>query len=285
MTPHRQSVVQKILRKSEEIKNRNSGKDHVSDIPDSSENTDTTHDSIDAHDYQSGLIENLREGHITGTGGSVKGASEDDLTKEEMNTVEKYERMNDKNTFGEMITGNPLFLPVAGAMRANQVALQNPFSGAVSYGGLGALAGMGLNRLRKKRNRKKWLPILLGAGGALTGGALAKSSSVKKAFDPMFIIQTKIQSDPSLNTVQQEELINAAKLLDETEKLTLADILTTVAGAGVGAAIAKFLAKAGKLGTVAGGLAGGLLGSRLGSVPKNIPGTINNEVDFFGRRF
>ena len=80
-------------------------------------------------------------------------------------------------------------------------------------------------------------------------------------------------------------MLSSVTQLSRTQQSGLIQVLKTVAGAGIGAVIAKYLMNFGIVGTVGGSLLGALMGSRAGANPAPIPGTINNSVDFFGRPY
>ena len=92
----------------------------------------------------------------------------------------------------------------------------------------------------------------------------------------------KILGDSSLSAVQKSQLLLAVESLDSSKMNQLKQLVSTVAGAGVGAAVMRFLFGTGRIGTIGGGIFGALVGSRLGP---NAGTMMQNSVDFFGRPF
>lgn len=99
------------------------------------------------------------------------------------------------------------------------------------------------------------------------------------------VIQSKINSDPTLSTTEREQLAAMVQSLSSSQQASLSQILQLVAGAGVGAAIARFLLRQGGLGTALGGALGALVASRLGANVGQAVNGVNNTVDIFGRPF
>lgn len=284
------SQFQKIV---EKLKPAKKLENSAPDLPDDGVNDNTSMESMDAQTDQANLQENLTEGHITGTGGPVrKNAAEVDPKQRE---IEHYNRLGREWSEELGVFNSPLFsTPLYAGMSLNKAVLSNPFTAALGYGGGAAalaagtigvknwLKGQELTEEDKRRQRLQTL--LAGLGGSAVGLGLRKWSSFGMPMgDPLTFIAMKLQDDTTMSTMQQQQMLTAVNQLSHTQQSGLAQLLTTVAGAGIGAVIAKFLMNMGIMGTIGGALMGGFFGSRAGRFPDNGPGTINNSVDFFGR--
>lgn len=266
------------------------------DLPESGTNQDLSNDSVDALRDQSNLQESLTEGHITGTGGPVcKNAAVEELSEAAQAEANRLNTWAD-NYYPELGLLNypAVMAPLSGAMDANRMVLSNPFTAALGYGGLGAAAAAGtigvknwlrgrkLTEADKQRQRKQ--KLLAGLAGAGVGLGIRKWGSFGAPMgDPLTFIAMKLKDDTTMSPIQQQQMLDAISQLSHTKQFGLAQLLTTVAGAGIGAVVAKFLMNMGVAGTVGGALLGGFFGSRAGRFPENQAGTINNSVDFFGR--
>lgn len=252
-------------------------------LPESETNADTSNDSVDAHTLQNEMIENPREGHITGTGGPV--VKRADLSEAQQAEVNSYNRDG-------MNMVMPLAMPLA---NLNKAVLSNPFTASLGYGLAGAglargaigvknlLSGRPRTEQDKRRQRNQTMTAGLLSG--LAGLGLMKKRSSFAGGDPMSLIQSKIMSDNTLTSVQQQVMIDAASQMSPTKQFGLAQVLMGLVGAGIGAAVARFISNMGVFGTIGGGVVGGLVGSRIGSEPMPSTGDVNNSVDFFGRPF
>lgn len=103
-------------------------------------------------------------------------------------------------------------------------------------------------------------------------------------------IHSQLQGDPTLTVAQRTEIMNAVRRMDLSSKTDMVRVLSSMVGAGIGAAAMRFLAKAGLIGTLFGAAAGALVGSRLGrSTPNNLQrqggAWVDNQFDMFGRPF
>jgi hypothetical protein len=254
-------------------------------LPDSGENKMGEDDGIDVSDDR--LDENLTEGHITGTGGPVVKAAE--LSEDKQNIVDSLERSVDIPAETRFLQ-SPWSLPVRGLHSLNSLALSNPITGALYGGGLlygGSRLFSGAQNFvnggkpdKATQLRQKRLAALLGIGGAIAGGLVSRGFE-KNSSAYQGAIQLKIMNDPSLSPQQQQQLMEVVSQMTGAQQYDLAQLLRLVFGAGIGAAIARYLAHAGKIGTFGGGALGALLASRMGPVPSDI----NNSVDIFGRPF
>lgn len=288
--PH--NLFQKILKDHKPVKKL---EHHSGDLPESQSNQDLANDSVDALRDQAGMHEDLTAGHITGTGGSVRKNAAEELSDAAQAEVNKYETWaRDYQPELGLLNSPALMGPLTAAVNTNRAVLSNPFTAALGYGGLGAataagtigvknwLRGRRLTEADKQRQRKQ--KILAGLAGAGVGLGLRKWGSFGAPMgDPLTFIAAKLQDDTTMSPIQQQQMLDAIEQLSGTQQSDLAQLLTTVAGAGIGAVIAKFLMNMGVGGTIGGALLGGFFGSRAGRLPENRPGTINNSVDFFGR--
>jgi len=265
----------------------------VSDIPESAENTDVLKHTMDAHPLQAEMTPNLRAGHITGSGGSVKSA-EDTLTPEQRANVERFRGtpQNMGESIADFYSNSALAAPLRGFNMINRPALSNPFTGGIWGGGLSLAAASGIIGAKNlmaghpvsepARKRQMWQKILATAGGVGAGVLLSQPMAKTSSFGELAAIRIKILSDNSLSPMEQAQMLELVRQLDPAKAFDLKQLLATVSGAGVGAAVMRFLFGTGVLGTIGGGLAGALLGSRLGA---GASGMLNNSVDFFGRPF
>lgn len=136
---------------------------------------------------------------------------------------------------------------------------------------LGNMAMMELDEQRKRRNEETMPKVsYYGMGDQ----------------DPMSFIQSKLFSDTSLGASEKAMMMASLQSMPREGATTLASILRTVGGAGVGYIIAKFLLNMGGLGQTVGAGIGGLLGSSMGSnLPVNKLGErVDTQYDLFGRR-
>jgi hypothetical protein len=74
-------------------------------------------------------------------------------------------------------------------------------------------------------------------------------------------IHSALMSDSSISSGERMTLLQSVAQLPQSDIQLLAKLVRTVAGAGVGAIIAKFLFKAGSGGMLLGGLLGGFAGA------------------------
>jgi len=282
------SKYEKTLERILEIAKGLSEDESSGDLPDSTLNADSAVDSIDAHTLQNGMGENLREGHITGTGGPIVKRA---LTEEQLLEKAKADEISRYSRSGmDMIM--PYAAPVAAA---NKAVLSNPFTASLGYGLAGAglakgvigvknwLSGEGRPTEEDKR-RQRNQTIVAGLLSGVAGLTLMKKGSFMGA-DPLTLIQSKILSDNTLTSVQQQVMINTVSGMSQTKQFGLAQILLGLVGAGIGAAAARYISNMGLVGTVGGGLLGAFIGSRIGTQPTPSAGGVNNSVDFFGRPF
>jgi len=276
-----------------------------SGLPESGRNENVSSDSIDAHPYQVDLIENLREGHITGQGGSVlKNAADASLDLTPANKQEIAARKAQSAAWVPemgLLNYNLFSTPLETAMAVNRDVTSTLPGTVLGYGLAGAGLSWGSDKLKNYVSGKELTPeqkrsqrlraALIGIGAAGVGlglrnrvdNDLVKASSF--GMDPLTFIAAKLQDDTSLNSIQQQQMLSSVTQLSRTQQSGLIQVLKTVAGAGIGAVIAKYLMNFGIVGTVGGSLLGALMGSRAGANPAPIPGTINNSVDFFGRPY
>ena len=88
-------------------------------------------------------------------------------------------------------------------------------------------------------------------------------------------LRARVTDDHSLNTYQRSQLQAYIAQLGQADQERLYRTIRSVAGAGIGAAIARFLMNAGFTGTVLSGLAGGLIGSAMGRTSRMNPQLTN----------
>lgn len=89
------------------------------------------------------------------------------------------------------------------------------------------------------------------------------------------LVKLKLSQDSSLSGHEMQQLMKYIELLSESEKMDLAQIITTVSGAGIGLAVAKFLFKMGIKGSVVMSILGGLAGFNIGKSMTANPFTNN----------
>lgn len=286
------------------------------DLPENAEITDTSRDPQDAHPYQSSIIRRPNVG-IAGTGSgpafSAKTANAASPEEKLRNRVLQLNAEVAKPSGQRMAEGlkgmahNYKVAPIfSGAHKAHMSALSlNPALAGTMYGlGAGAATIGALGGLRWLRGEPfRWnspRKLLTGAGVGLLGGLAAGHASAdwrrrqgiaKQAFFSGSIVQDnisrKLMQDTTLGVAQRAELLRGVSQLPVAQQTNLLQLLSAVAGAGIGAAAARFLMRAGVLGTVLGTVGGALVGSRLGRGPdprgeRHGGFWINNQVDIFG---
>ena len=145
--------------------------------------------------------------------------------------------------------------------------------------------------------------IGMGAGvGALAGGGIAGLASLlmrnanlqKQAgfyamggsdSDPFSAIQARIFSDSTVPSDEKALLMSLLSQLSPHDASRLSEQVAGLVGAGVGAAVARFLLHMGIGGTALLGIVGGAVGSQFGGSPRNAYGQrVNTEYDPFGHR-
>lgn len=136
---------------------------------------------------------------------------------------------------------------------------------------LGGLLGGGLGLVRKspslqdaKRNARigALLGGVLGSGlGVAAGlGHRTKSAYYRQSVSEELAIL--ISQAPGLSGMERGEMIQASQKLSPSQAMDLIGLLRRASGFAAGAIIARFLLKAGVLGTIAGGLIGHALGPK-----------------------
>ena len=96
-----------------------------------------------------------------------------------------------------------------------------------------------------------------------------KSASVKSAFSDKSSIISAIQNSPGLSFAEKSQLIAGISQLSTFDQNQLADLISQVSGAAVGALVAKYLLNRGVLGSVLGAIFGGTVAKAVfGSSPK-----------------
>lgn len=146
-------------------------------------------------------------------------------------------------------------------------ALQSGYTPAV---GIGALSGLGggllLQFIKNNINGESGgydTALGLGAlaGGALGGAAHAyRSGFGKQAFSMIQDPYTAVMLDPALSGTEKQEVLRALGRLNISEKNELNRLLSTVAGAGAGAFILRYLISKGLIPTAIGAILGGVIG-------------------------
>lgn len=178
-----------------------------------------------------------------------------------------------------------------------------PLAGAATLGGLGAAAGYGVGALAgigkdketaaRRRNRMALLAGLAGtAAGAYSGYWRTKIASQwledqapeEVAAQAQEMVLRMLRSAPDVSTSEKRQLAEGVMQLSENEAQNLLALLRRAGGFTIGAAIARFLLKAGIGGTIAGGLVGGAVGHALApKPPKDAFGRPSmNHKDLFG---
>lgn len=94
--------------------------------------------------------------------------------------------------------------------------------------------------------------------------------------DPTGDILRRLASDPSLNNFQRSQLRAMVAQLSAAQKDTLRQRVSMVAGAGIGALIARFLLNMGLTGTILTALAGGAAGHLFGRPDSRTNGSLTN---------
>lgn len=159
----------------------------------------------------------------------------------------------------------PVFDTVTGGAQA---ALNSGYVPAI---GLGAAAGLGagvlLKLLRNIKNQDSGGYDTSAGLGALAGGALAAASHAYRAGNMQKVSFAMIQDpltavmlDTSLSGNEKQEVLRALGRLSISEKNELSRLLSTVAGAGVGAFILRYLIGKGLIPTAIGAILGGVIG-------------------------
>ncbi len=189
----------------------------------------------------------------------------------------------------QLLEGKQSLAPVADWMER---AEGNPWRSGL-YGGLvGAGGGALLGHLL---DRDPTQAAMLGAGGV--GGAawlvgtllnmqkqkarehraIAKAASFygQSSTDPSAFVLQRVAQDPALSFQAKSTISESLQQLSDGQVASLAKLLKTVVGAGVGAIVAKYLLRLGLGGTILGAIVGGYTGSSLG-------GSKSIERDLFG---
>ena len=150
-----------------------------------------------------------------------------------------------------------------------------PLSGGLLGGaigaGIGGLAGIPTRRSKRLAVIAGLLGAGLGAGLGAYSGMVRQPGYYKSAAwrggdpfgDPTDQILTALQSDTGLGTYQKMQMMAQVAQLPQYQAAQLAQMLGSVAGAGVGALIARFLLGAGTLGTAVGAGMGYMAGNAL----------------------
>lgn len=183
-----------------------------------------------------------------------------------------------------MLTGNPLSSDV----------LKNALIGGLATGSLGAFSGY-LRKYKPQWNapakRELVTPQDLAIMNnynkvqALGAGLHNKAAATKRAYASAAEAQSKIvqliQSAPGLSFNERSQLTAGVAQLSSTDLTQLSSMLTGVAGATVGAIVARFLLNKGLIGTVLGAIFGGRIAKSVfgPAVPKNDLG----QASFQGR--
>jgi len=116
------------------------------------------------------------------------------------------------------------------------------------YGTRGALIGAALG----------------GLGGTMLGGMREKVAYATQGSGDLDYIRMRIFQDSQLGSSDRQTLLSGVSRLSASDLSDLEETLRTMAGAGIGALIARFLMRAGLGGTLLGAAIGGLLGLRAG---------------------
>lgn len=181
--------------------------------------------------------------------------------------------------------------------------LGNDVGGTTLTGaGIGAGLGAGIGFLRG--NASKGALLGAGSGGLLIyllnrlaqyrdnqiNATYGKRASVKQSFygmtetNPEDLIESKIQSDTTLPSWMRSQLLQFIPQLSDSEARSLASLLRSSAGGGVGYVVAKYLLGLGFTGRVLSALAGAYLGFMIGGLPNNSQGQeVDTKKDVFGR--
>lgn len=279
-------------------------------LPEEAESLGSGGESQDTHPYHGELVRRPNRG-IAGTGsgptlGGTKSASEESVLKavEQMNV---QTAKSPGRRMGESLQTWPVLPGVVRGMHGAHMGTlgSNPWlagslyglgAGAATIGALGGARWLRGEPFRWRSPRK----LLAGAGvGTLAGLAAAHASKdlirrrgIKQAFfnDSVVTnsISQRLMTDTSLTVAQRAEILKGVSQLSNPQQTNLLQLLSAVTGAGIGAAVSRFLLNAGVLGTTLGTVAGALIGSRLGKGPDPRMGQrhggfwVNNQVDIFG---
>ena len=179
---------------------------------------------------------------------------------------------------------------------------RNPVAWGLAGAGTGALAGYGLSALAKHMANKKDLARIKSLADMQTlddvrsrqeAAAEAATPPLKVASayygmgdgDPMQFIQSRIFSDPTLGASDKSMLFSTLQNVPAEKLVTLAGLLRSLVGAGVGYAISRFLLNLGGLGQAVGAASGAGIGAAMGDrLPRNAAGEpVDTRHDVFGR--
>jgi hypothetical protein len=160
-----------------------------------------------------------------------------------------------------------------------RVADMGPVPAALIGAGALAIPAMGLGAVQDAMDpdpyneRKRWkrngiLGALLGAGAMGTLGWMrSKSGTEKKAFvmgtSAKGRLMSAVNSDPTIGPMAKARLHEAILGMQEMDAARIFNMLPAIAGAGIGALIARYLLGAGGFGTAAGAAAGAFAGNAL----------------------
>lgn len=285
------------------------------DLPESTEVTAIGKDPQDSHEYHSEMVRRPNTGIAgTGTGPTFTAKTANALTPNQIKTQVKALNAEVAKPAGqrtaEGLQGMARQFKVAPLFSGAHKALMSTLSmdprvagtlyglgaGAATIGALGGLRWLRGEPFRWNSPRK----LLAGAGVGLLGGLAAGHASsdwrrrqgiAKEAFFSGSIVQDnisrKLMQDASLTVAQRAEIMRGVSQLPVAQQTNLLQLLSAVTGAGIGAAVSRFLMRAGVLGTMLGTVGGALIGSRLGRGPdprgeRHGGFWINNQVDIFG---
>ena len=179
------------------------------------------------------------------------------------------------NSMGSQIGRGLRSLATSGPGRFARGVAGTPFNFGPAVGGvsglaLGAGAGYALGKLKdqfrdddEEESDNGFNGALIGAALGAGGGTLLGGMREKLAFTAgdLDYVRMRISQDPQIGSQERRSLLGQVSQLDAASLSKLEDLLRTVAGAGIGALVARFLLNAGIGGTLLGAAVGGFLGS------------------------
>lgn len=171
-------------------------------------------------------------------------------------------------------------MPVRGTVNAYANLLQQPTwlnTGVGALAGLGTGYLLGRNQDRRGRNRRMLAGGLIGGLGLMAASHVAKSAAWGDG------VKSKVMGDFSISAVQRQELLSQIDSLSPSQRRELSASVRSVAGAGVGAVIARKLLKWKPLPTGLAALAGATLFNAFSYATRSNQRQSNRDI--FGRVF
>lgn len=166
-------------------------------------------------------------------------------------------------------------LGAAGGAGFGLTTRRDPLLWGAIGAGAGALGGIGINQLLRRRAAKR---------RALADQWFKTAFYVSNEQDPMQYIQARLFEDGSIPSSDKSQMLSQLRSVPRSELVTLADLLKMAGGAAAGYIIGRFLMRFGGFGQAVMSGLGGLLGARMGGGSRNTFGLdADPSKDFFGR--